>query len=129
MFDTKVVVYDVDTEETIQIKQNRFYIGRGEDCAIRIKNHMVGMRHALVFSDNGLWYIISFSLCGTWLNDVKLDPTKVYLIHEKEIIDIGNVKRLMIQGTRDDLYQNEVDERSSSDIHRILIIFVCCFRV
>jgi len=76
----------------IPIKEEKFFIGRGDDCHLRPKSESVSRRHcALVQKEGRLLLLDLKSRNGTYVNDKQLS-------HEKAKI-LKSAAKLVIVGT------------------------------
>lgn len=58
------------SERTVELKGERFLVGRGRDCKVRILEDQVSRHHALMVLVNGRWMIEDLdSSNGMFLND------------------------------------------------------------
>jgi diguanylate cyclase (GGDEF)-like protein len=83
-------------------------IGRGEDCDIRLTDHSVSRRHALIESTPEGYYVIDQrSTNGTFVNDRQIDT--VCLLQDGDYLRVGNcIYRYLAGGNIEAEYHEEI---------------------
>ncbi len=77
----------------IPVTQEKFLIGRSDDCQLRPKSDSISRRHcAIVQKDDKLLLIDLKSRNGTLVNDKKLDPAKAKLLKHGDKIQVGKLE-------------------------------------
>jgi pSer/pThr/pTyr-binding forkhead associated (FHA) protein len=82
-------VHDAGGDKPVTVKlRESAEIGRGDRCAIRLRDTYVSQVHARLFGKNGAWYVEDLgSTNGTLLNDRRVDaPMEV---HAGDVLKIG----------------------------------------
>ena len=74
----------------IDVTQSRFFIGRSEDCTIRIEHESISDTHAEVYYEDDIVYIIDNSVSGIYVNDQKIPNGQAYKIGPQDAIRIGD---------------------------------------
>src|SRR6266480_1621892 len=73
-------------------------IGREPDATLFIDHHIVSRRHAMITYANGCYLLRDLgSRNGTFLNDNRLDPFSVYILHPHDKIRIGTAMSYSLQ--------------------------------
>lgn len=77
----------------IPVTQEKFVIGRSEECQLRPKSDSISRRHcALVQKDERLLLIDLKSRNGTIVNEKKLDPAKAKVLKHGDKIQVGKLE-------------------------------------
>jgi len=77
----------------ILIKDEKFLIGRGDDCQLRPKSESISRRHcALVQKDGRLLLVDLKSRNGTFINDKQLSPDKAKILKSGDRIRVGQLE-------------------------------------
>lgn len=77
----------------IPIKEEKFFIGRGDDCQLRPKSESVSRRHcALVQKDGRLLLLDLKSRNGTFVNDKQLSHEKAKILKSGDHIRVGQLE-------------------------------------
>jgi len=77
----------------IPIKDEKFFIGRGDDCQLRPKSESVSRRHcALVQKDGRLLLMDLKSRNGTYVNDKQLSPDKAKILKTGDRLKVGQLE-------------------------------------
>ncbi len=77
----------------IPVTQEKFLIGRSDECQLRPKSDSISRRHcALVQKDERLLLIDLKSRNGTVVNDKKLDPAKAKVLKHGDKIQVGKLE-------------------------------------
>lgn len=80
----------------ILIGKKSFFVGRSSDCDIQFDESLVSRIHVIFYYNDGTWFIEDLSSKnGVWLNDVKLEPMKMYRLKENDIIDLAHSEKLI----------------------------------
>jgi NADPH-dependent 2,4-dienoyl-CoA reductase/sulfur reductase-like enzyme len=73
-------------------------IGREPDATLFINHHIVSRRHAMITYANGCYHLRDLgSRNGTFLNDKRLEPYSVHILHQYDKIRIGTVMNYSLQ--------------------------------
>ena len=77
----------------IPIKEEKFFIGRGDDCHLRPKSESVSRRHcALVQKEGRLLLLDLKSRNGTFVNDKQLTHEKAKILKSGDHIKVGQLE-------------------------------------
>jgi len=77
----------------IPIKEEKFFIGRGDDCHLRPKSESVSRRHcALVQKEGRLLLLDLKSRNGTYVNDKQLSHEKAKILKSGDQIRVGQLE-------------------------------------
>ena len=77
----------------IPIKDEKFFIGRGDDCQLRPKSESVSRRHcALVQKDGRLLLMDLKSRNGTYVNDKQLSHDKAKILKTGDRLKVGQLE-------------------------------------
>jgi len=77
----------------IPIKEEKFFIGRGDDCHLRPKSESVSRRHcALVQKEGRLLLLDLKSRNGTYVNDKQLSHDKAKILKSGDQIRVGQLE-------------------------------------
>lgn len=77
----------------IPIKEEKFFIGRGDDCQLRPKSESVSRRHcALVQKEGRLLLLDLKSRNGTFVNDKQLSHEKAKILKSGDHIRVGQLE-------------------------------------
>lgn len=77
----------------IPVTQEKFVIGRSDECQLRPKSDSISRRHcALVQKDERLLLIDLKSRNGTIVNEKKLDPAKAKVLKHGDKIQVGKLE-------------------------------------
>src|SRR5262249_45832901 len=71
----------------------------GEDCDIRIQNHFVSSRHALITTDGREYFVEAFGTNGTFCNTFDLERAKKYRLKPRDEIRIADVEIEVVQAS------------------------------
>jgi len=82
-------------------------VGRGDQCDIRINDHSVARRNALVQACDGAWAVTDLdSTNGTFLNDV---PVATCVLKDGDYVRVGNcIYRFLTGGNVEAQYHEEI---------------------
>jgi len=73
-------------------------IGREPDATLFINHHIVSRRHAVITYANGCYLLRDLgSRNGTFLNDKRLEPYSVHILHPHDKIRIGTAMSYLLQ--------------------------------
>ncbi len=77
----------------IPVTQEKFLIGRSDECQLRPKSDSISRRHcALIQKDDRLLLIDLKSRNGTIVNEKKLDPAKAKVLKHGDKIQVGKLE-------------------------------------
>lgn len=94
LHDNTLKLYDVDTNQNIEIKKNKIDVGRNFNCDLHIDSNYISQIHASFYYEDSSWFIMDKnSMNGTWLNGVKLDGNKKYELDSDYIINFAGIKK------------------------------------
>jgi diguanylate cyclase (GGDEF)-like protein len=90
------------------LTDRKLIIGRGDDCEIRLVDHSVSRRHALIEqSDDGYYVTDQNSTNGTFVNDKQLDDA--CLLRDGDYLRVGNcLYRYLAGGNIEAEYHEEI---------------------
>ncbi len=73
-------------------------IGREPDATLFINHHIVSRRHAMITYANGCYLLRDLgSRNGTFLNDKRLEPYSMHILHQHDKIRIGTAMSYLLQ--------------------------------
>ncbi len=76
----------------ISLKDEKFVVGRSEECQLRPKSESVSRRHCVFVQKDGRVFLADLkSRNGTFVNDVRLEPEKAKLLKTGDRIRIGQL--------------------------------------
>ena len=76
----------------IALKDDKFVVGRSEECQLRPKSESVSRRHCVFVQKDGRVLLADLkSRNGTFVNDVRLEPEKAKLLKSGDRIRIGQL--------------------------------------
>lgn len=110
LHDNTLKLYDVDTNQNIEIKKNKIDVGRNFNCDLHIDSNYISQIHASFYYEDSSWFIMDKnSMNGTWLNGVKLDGNKKYELDSDYIINFAGIKKYIFYklNVKDDSKQEE----------------------
>ena len=77
----------------IQIKHDKFLIGRSDDCHLRPKSESISRRHCAIVHKQGKILLLDLkSRNGTELNGKKLDPSRAKVLKNDDHLKIGKLE-------------------------------------
>jgi predicted component of type VI protein secretion system len=77
----------------IPFKDDKFYVGRSEECQLRPKSESVSRRHCVFIQKDGRVYLADLkSRNGTYVGDVRLEPEKAKSLKSGDKIRIGQLE-------------------------------------
>ncbi len=92
----KISLFIVSKNKDAFVEKTSFFVGRSPECDIRFDASLVSRIHAIFCYNAGTWYIQDLSSTnGVWINDVKLEPMKMYRLKENDIIDLAHSEKLI----------------------------------
>ena len=84
--------------ETPLSQTQALIIGREPDATLFINHHIVSRRHAMITYANGCYLLRDLgSRNGTFLNDKRLEPYSVHILHQHDKIRVGTVMSYCLQ--------------------------------
>lgn len=91
-----IKLFNENTGKNIKITGKDFItIGKNADCILRFEHPGVSRSHANIFFKDEKWLLEDCnSTNGTWLNDVKLDVGKYYVLHLNDVIDFAHAEKI-----------------------------------
>lgn len=93
LFGDTIKLYDIDTNQDIEIRKSVFAAGKGAECDLKTDDKKVSKVHASFYYENSTWFIMdNSSENGTWLNDRKLEPNKKYELYFNDVISLAQSK-------------------------------------
>ncbi|MDZ4849064.1 MAG: FHA domain-containing protein [Pirellulaceae bacterium] len=76
----------------IALKEEKFFVGRGESCHMRPKSESVSRKHCAFVQKDGRVLLADLnSRNGTFVNDVRLESEKAKILHSGDRIRIGQL--------------------------------------
>lgn len=77
----------------IQVKHDKFLIGRSDDCHLRPKSESISRRHCAIVHKQGKILLLDLkSRNGTELNGKKLDPARAKVLKNDDHLKIGKLE-------------------------------------
>lgn len=77
----------------IPIKDEKFFVGRGDNCQLRPKSESVSRRHCAIVQKDGRVLLLDLkSRNGTYVNDKQLSPEKAKILKSGDKIRIGQLE-------------------------------------
>ncbi len=77
----------------INVKHEKFLIGRSDDCHLRPKSESISRRHCAIVHKKGKILLLDLkSRNGTEVNGKMLDPTKAKVLKDGDLIKIGKLE-------------------------------------
>lgn len=77
----------------IPVTQDKFLIGRSDECQLRPKSDSISRRHcAIVLKDDRVLLVDLKSRNGTIVNEKKLDPSKAKVLKHGDRIQVGKLE-------------------------------------
>jgi pSer/pThr/pTyr-binding forkhead associated (FHA) protein len=74
----------------IALKDDKFVVGRSEECQLRPKSESVSRRHCVFVQKEGRVFLADLkSRNGTFVNDVRLEPEKAKVLKSGDRVRIG----------------------------------------
>jgi pSer/pThr/pTyr-binding forkhead associated (FHA) protein len=81
----------------ISVNQDKFLIGRSDECHIRPKSDSISRRHCAFIRKEGRILLIDLkSRNGTYVNDQKLDPSKAKVLKNGDHIKVGKLEFIAV---------------------------------
>jgi pSer/pThr/pTyr-binding forkhead associated (FHA) protein len=81
----------------IAVNQDKFLIGRSDDCQLRPKSESISRRHCAIVRKDGRILLIDLkSRNGTLVNDKKLDPSKAKVLKNGDHIRVGKLEFIAV---------------------------------
>ena len=79
--------------KVIQVKHDKFLIGRSDDCHLRPKSESISRRHCAIVHKQGKILLLDLkSRNGTELNGKKLDPSRAKVLKNDDHLKIGKLE-------------------------------------
>jgi predicted component of type VI protein secretion system len=77
----------------IPVKDEKFFIGRGDDCQLRPKSESVSRRHCALMQKDGRLLLLDLkSRNGTYVNDKQLSSDKAKILKTGDHIRVGQLE-------------------------------------
>ncbi|MFK7897127.1 MAG: FHA domain-containing protein [Myxococcota bacterium] len=87
-----IVRWSDSSGENASLFLDEFFIGRGNDCRVRVYDPLVSRKHARVYHEQGGWLIEDLgSRNGTLVDDARVETTAVDGKHEVRVNEAGPV--------------------------------------
>lgn len=81
----------------IAINQDKFLIGRSDECHLRPKSESVSRRHCAIIQKDGRVLLLDLkSRNGTFVNDKQLSPDKAKILKDGDKLRIGKLEFTMV---------------------------------
>src|SRR5438105_3288342 len=98
----EIVIHSTAKDERVvkRFDKNEVWIGRRDDCEIVLGNMHVSKRHARITQDGAGYFIESFGLNGTFLNNVDIEREKKYKLKPKDEIKVAEYEIYVVIGSR-----------------------------
>ncbi len=91
-------LFDIDGKKEYHVFGKRIRAGRDKECdlpLIKIRSFISRLHVTFLFEDNKWLVKDEYSKNGTWLNDTRLRPDNLYLLHPGDVIDLGHSVKLV----------------------------------
>lgn len=87
----EIVIRSTSTDEKTvnRIDKREVWIGRREDCDIRLSHPFVSKTHAQITVEGENYFVESFGLNGTFLNNLDMERGKKYKLKPNDLIKIS----------------------------------------
>lgn len=81
----------------IQVKHDKFLIGRSDECHLRPKSESISRRHCAIVHKKGKILLVDLkSRNGTEVNGKKVDPTKAKILKNDDHIKVGKLEFIAV---------------------------------
>jgi pSer/pThr/pTyr-binding forkhead associated (FHA) protein len=81
----------------ISVNQDKFLIGRSDECHLRPKSESISRRHCAIVRKDGRILLIDLkSRNGTIVNEQKLDPAKAKVLKDGDHIKVGKLEFIAV---------------------------------
>lgn len=93
LFGDTLKLYDTDTNQNIEIQNEKIDVGRNPDCELHIGENYISQTHASFYHEDSCWFIMDkCSRNGTWLNNKKLARNIKYELYSGDVISFAKIK-------------------------------------
>lgn len=117
LFDNILKLYDINTSQNIEIRNEKIDAGRSPDCELQIDNNYISQIHASFYHEDSCWFIMDKnSMNGIWLNGEKLKQNTKYELYPGDVINFAKAKEYVFYKPIDD----EPHEYSEDELLGIL---------
>lgn len=117
LFDNILKLYDVNTSQNIEIRNEKIDAGRSPDCELQIDNNYISQLHASFYHEDSCWFIMDKnSMNGIWLNGERLKQNTKYELYQGDVINFAKAKEYVFYKPIDD----EPHEYSEDELLGIL---------
>lgn len=107
LFGDTIKLYDIDTNQNIEIRKSVLAVGKDTECNVKINDKNISDVHAVFYHKNATWFIMdNNSENGTWLNDRKLKPYKKYELYFDDVISFARSKCYVFFKSRKEKTEN-----------------------
>lgn len=107
LFGDTIKLYDIDTNQNIEIRKSVLAVGKDTECNVKINDKNISDVHAVFYHENSTWFIMdNNSENGTWLNDRKLKPYKKYELYFDDVISFARSKCYVFFKSRKEKTEN-----------------------
>lgn len=77
----------------IQIRDDKFFIGRGDSCQLRPKSDAISRKHCVIVQKNNALLVADLkSRNGTFINDQQLEPERAHKLHSGDRLRVGQLE-------------------------------------
>lgn len=77
----------------IQIRDDKFFIGRGDSCQLRPKSDAISRKHCVIVQKNNALLVADLkSRNGTFINDEQLEPERARKLHAGDRLRVGQLE-------------------------------------
>lgn len=98
----QIIIHSTSTDDKIvkRIEKSEVWIGRRDDCDIHLSNLFVSKSHACITKEGENYFVESFGLNGTFLNNIDMERGKKYKLKPNDEIKIAEYEIYVVIGDR-----------------------------
>jgi len=98
----EIIIHSTSSDEKIvkRIDKDEAWIGRRDDCDIRLTNLFVSKSHARISKEGENYFVESFGLNGTFLNNIDMERGKKYKLKPNDEIKLAEYEIYVAIGNR-----------------------------
>lgn len=117
LFDNTLILYDTDTNQNIEIQNEKIDVGRSPDCEFQVDNNYISQIHASFYHEDSCWFIMDKgSRNGTWLNGKKLENNIKYELYPGDNINFAKTKEYVFYKPLEDIAHEYSKDKNPADI-------------